>query len=301
DFFETLDETAVTFSTPIGVDFILSFIGMRERKRLWILACYTWFCTLAALTACGLFYPPLAAFASSQTWSATLLIGLVLFVPYASYHAIRYAIDAASNEERQRTRTILLGVLIGVTLAPVDALRTLSPTLQSELPRMSDLGSLFVVALFYVAVSRARVSGIELGTNRAFQALSLMGVVLLAAIVSFFALRDDVATWFAVSATATAILVLVTYHWVQLNTEESARTRNLATLGRLSAQLAHDLRNPISAIKSASEFIEGERDAGRVMLTDEVSEYIHLIHEQADRMNTLVERYRMFSDQDVRR
>ncbi len=300
-FFETIDETAVCFSAACGVDFILSFIGMREARRRWVLASYAWFFALAGLTALGLVHPPLRDFSSSQTWSALMLTGLAIFLSHSFYLAVRYAIDAASNDERQRTRTVLLGILISMTLGPTDALRTLSPALQSELPRMSDLGSLFIVALLYVSVSRAKVAGVELATNRAFQALSLMLVVLLAVIVSFFALRDDIATWFAVSATATAILVLVTYHWVQLNTEEKARTQNFATMGRLSAQLAHDLRNPISAIKAATEFIEGERDAERILLTQEVARYIELIHDQADRMNTLVERYRLFSDQDVRR
>lgn len=299
--FETIDETAVCCAVAFGTDFILSFIGIREQKRHWVLASYAWFLALGGLTALGLVHAPLRAFSSSQTWSALMLAGLAIFISYSFYLAIRYAMDAASNDERQRTRTVLLGLAIGLTLGPVDALRTLSPALQSELPRMSDLGSLFIVALLYVSVSRAKVGGVELATNRAFQALCMMGVVLLAAIVSFFALRDDIATWFAVSATATAILVLVTYHWVQLNTEEKARTKNLATMGRLSAQLAHDLRNPISAIKNATEFIEGEREAGHIVLTQEVASYIGLIHEQADRMNTLVERYRIFSHQDVRR
>ncbi|MEM6730776.1 MAG: hypothetical protein AAF658_04430, partial [Myxococcota bacterium] len=231
DFFETLDETAVCLAAAFGVDTILTFIGQRQNKRRWLVACYVWFIALATLTALGWVYPPFGWFASSQTWSALMLGGLLIFGSYSFFLATRYAVHAAAFDERQRARTVLLGIAIGLTLAPVDALRTLSPAISSKLPPMSDLGSLFVTVLLYAVVSKARVRNIELATHRTFQALILIGVLSFVSGVSLFALRDDVVTSLAVSATATAVLILVTYHWVQLTTEDKARTRNLATLG----------------------------------------------------------------------
>ena len=37
----------------------------------------------------------------------------------------------------------------------------------------------------------------------------------------------------------------------------------LATLGRFSAQMAHDLKNPIAALKGAAQFLQEEHAQGR--------------------------------------
>ena len=37
---------------------------------------------------------------------------------------------------------------------------------------------------------------------------------------------------------------------------------HLATLGRFSAQLAHDLKNPLAALQGATQFLQGEVERG---------------------------------------
>lgn len=301
NFFEVLDETAVSLAAAFGIDYLITFIGARSTLRGWRWLSYTYFSALALVTATGLFIPEMRPFASSAAWSVSVLIGLVVFSGVPALLTVRYAMDAASIDERARTRTVLLAVLLGVTLAPIDALRTVTPVIPDELPRMSDLGSLVTTVLLYVVMSRTRIRGAELATSLAFQAVVLIGVVLFVSSMGFIALRHDIVSWLSVSVTGTAILMLVTYHWVQINTEDRERNRNLSTLGRLSAQLAHDLRNPIAAIKSAAEFVEGEVEHGRAKIDADTQDYLALIREQADRMNQLVERYRFFSDQAIQR
>jgi signal transduction histidine kinase len=41
------------------------------------------------------------------------------------------------------------------------------------------------------------------------------------------------------------------------------RVRRLATLGRFSEQLSHDIRNPLAALKGAVQFLATEKAAGR--------------------------------------
>ncbi|MEO1173364.1 MAG: hypothetical protein AAFX94_15125, partial [Myxococcota bacterium] len=236
DVFEILDETAVSLAAAFGIDYLVTFIGARTELRRWRLLSYTYFTALSVVTASGLFIFDMRTFASSPAWSLLMLGGLIGFCGYPAVLAIRYAIDAASYEERARTRTVLLAVLLGLTLAPIDALRTVAPVISEELPRMSDLGSLVTTVLLYVVMSRTRIHGGELATSRAFQAVVLIAVVLFVSSMGFIALRHDIVSWLSVSITGTAMLMLVTYHWVQISTEDRERNRNLTTLGRLSAR-----------------------------------------------------------------
>jgi two-component system sensor histidine kinase PilS (NtrC family) len=63
-----------------------------------------------------------------------------------------------------------------------------------------------------------------------------------------------------------------------------AETMTLATLGRFSASLAHEIRNPLAAISYATQLLEESRaipEADRRML--------EIIHQQTQRMNGIVE------------
>ncbi len=71
---------------------------------------------------------------------------------------------------------------------------------------------------------------------------------------------------------------------------ERARAEHLATLGRLSQQMAHDLKNPLAAISGGAEFLLEERRQGRSM--DDSEEFVELILEQTKRIEGVIEEYR---------
>ncbi len=64
---------------------------------------------------------------------------------------------------------------------------------------------------------------------------------------------------------------------------DQARQGKLAALGRLTANIAHEIRNPLAAISHASELLaeEGRRDAVELKL-------VRIIHDNTERLNRLV-------------
>jgi len=67
-------------------------------------------------------------------------------------------------------------------------------------------------------------------------------------------------------------------------TEQQVQQRKLASLGRMSASIAHEIRNPLSAINHASELLS--ENPGIDPQNRRITE---IIREQSQRLNTIVE------------
>jgi signal transduction histidine kinase len=68
-----------------------------------------------------------------------------------------------------------------------------------------------------------------------------------------------------------------------------ARLSEMALMGRFSAQMAHDLKNPLAALKGAAQFLQEEQKQGR-SLADQ-AEFFEIIVDQADRLERLISTY----------
>jgi len=65
--------------------------------------------------------------------------------------------------------------------------------------------------------------------------------------------------------------------------EEVARHKRLAALGKLSAGIAHEIRNPLSSIRGLAQFVYNSFSS-----TDERKEDLNTIIQEVDRLNKLV-------------
>jgi two-component system sensor histidine kinase HydH len=63
----------------------------------------------------------------------------------------------------------------------------------------------------------------------------------------------------------------------------------LATLGKLSEQMAHDLKNPLAALKGAVQFLQEERQQGRSI--DHHDDFLNLLDSEIDRVNRMMDKY----------
>src|SRR5690606_18171841 len=63
-----------------------------------------------------------------------------------------------------------------------------------------------------------------------------------------------------------------------------AESLTLAAMGRFSASLAHEIRNPLAAISYATQLLEESRDIG-----DSDRRLLQIVHQQCLRTNTIVE------------
>ncbi|MFH1466682.1 MAG: ATP-binding protein, partial [Pseudomonadota bacterium] len=64
----------------------------------------------------------------------------------------------------------------------------------------------------------------------------------------------------------------------------------LATLGTMAAGLAHEIRNPLAAIKGAAQYL-GEPGGERPGCPEESAEFVKIIVEEADRLSDVVDRF----------
>jgi signal transduction histidine kinase len=70
---------------------------------------------------------------------------------------------------------------------------------------------------------------------------------------------------------------------------EKERSEELATLGRFSQQMAHDLKNPLAALKGALQFLKEEERRGRSLAAH--AEFLDLMAEQVTRLQRVVDQY----------
>jgi signal transduction histidine kinase len=70
---------------------------------------------------------------------------------------------------------------------------------------------------------------------------------------------------------------------------QRAGLSRFANVGRFSAQMAHDLKNPLAAARAALDFLEEERRQGRSL--DAHAHFLSLVREQLARMTRTIERY----------
>lgn len=71
--------------------------------------------------------------------------------------------------------------------------------------------------------------------------------------------------------------------------ESIIRAKNLASLGKLSAGMAHEIRNPLTSIKGYAQYIKMGTD------NEELTSDLDIIIEEVDRLNGIVDRFLSFA------
>jgi two-component system NtrC family sensor kinase len=75
---------------------------------------------------------------------------------------------------------------------------------------------------------------------------------------------------------------------------ELVRSEKLISLGRLSAGVAHEIRNPLNAMKGAIVYLQRRRSQDPL-----IKEYTHLVSEEIDRLNSFVTEFLYFARQSA--
>jgi len=118
-------------------------------------------------------------------------------------------------------------------------------------------------------------------------------------LVVFRWLRGNVAVLMAVTVTLTLTLVAVARQLGREYLARRDRVEGLTTMGRFSAQMAHDLKNPLAALKGAVQFLLEEVSRGRSVTTQE--QLLSLLLQQVDRIHHVIDDYHSLGTMRPRR
>jgi two-component system, NtrC family, sensor histidine kinase HydH len=296
----SLDATFSSLTPPFALHFVLVFVG-RRRTLSWLLVLsYVAYGVLSLSSAVGVVSGAARLWVNSSGWSLAYLGGWAPLIAVEVALLWRHLRACRSLEEQMRTRVVLASVAVGALLgsmALVDQLlferHVLEPIL-AALPALRHTACLASLGLIAAVALRFRLFGRELEASVALYSLAVAAAGVIGYAAIFVWVESNLALLTVGVASVTLGVFAALRGVVAGIATRRARTRELATLGRFSAQMAHDLKNPLAALKGAVDFLVEERVQGRSV--DGRERMLGLMKEQVRRLSAIIEKYRRMSE-----
>ena len=281
--FAVLDSAFTSLSPPLVLEVVLCFVGQLRRQRLARVLVWLVFGALSAVSLLGVVSPEIATWIDSPRWAAVFLLGWVPTLAFDLFVLVRHLRGAGDLAEKARTRTVLAAVAIGATFSTSDVARGLG----LPLPYLASIGTLIASALLMTCAVRFALFDRNVSTRTTVYVLGMIGAFVVAYLVLFRVFAGSLAAQAFVSAIVTLLVVAVARELGIALAESRERVQRLAVLGRFSAQMAHDLRSPLTALLGAVDVLEGTSDDA----TATRKEFLDLAVAQARRISAIVDRY----------
>ncbi len=262
----------------LGFQVVVSFVGKAKSLQRLVLLAYVGFGLLALAAS---FVPLRYAW-----WWRLLLAGAGLSMALAAYLLVAHARRSVDRAERARTRLILIAISIATLVGSSDLWLD-----KIGLPRLrvSSIGMFMGLALFATAALRLELLGRRIPARLLCYA-ALGGVVGITAYLSAIRWLSGPLALGVLGAGSTALLLGVALgELARIRAAARDQTQRLMLFGRWSEQLAHDLKNPLAALKGALQFLNEERRLGRPL--DARAEYLDLMLEQCQRLERELDVY----------
>lgn len=280
---DLLEDVAATLAAPPALAVFAAYIGMSRRLRWAHRGGLVYFGLVAGLHGLQPWLPPVLALDKAE-WATAMLGGLVppflgLFVLGVQHWKL------SAPQTRTQTQLLAATLLLGIGGVCTDLLSMIG----YPVPRLSDFG--LVLSVFPLGWVAFRSDLIHQSKGALAIALAVAGVASGVAQVSAYALAGTRLGLFALGSAASTLLIIASVRPLLTgHGEAKLRSRYLTTMGRLSDQMAHDLRNPLSAILGSVQVLQEE--LRRTSASPTALRYLGLIEAQARRMNRAVEDYK---------
>ena len=281
-----LDHVVSPLTTPVALHFVFAFVGVRRRLSWLLYAAYAGFGALSLVSGGAFLFAWGDGFAPSRHWSIVHLAGALPLLSLAIWLVVRHLRRQTSAEEKMRTRLVLAALVVGGVLATTE----LWAGTGIRVPRLGPVATLLIAGLLAVVALRYELFVRNLSALAAANALATACVALLAYFAVFRLLASSAAALVVASATLAVLLGVVIWRLAAASVARRTQMERLALLGRFSAQLAHDLKNPLAALKGATQFLQEERARGNSI--DDQEEFLRLLSCEIDRLSRLVDKYR---------
>lgn len=281
DVFRIFDAVFTALSPPLLLEVVLAFVGETRRRRRARALVWTLFGGLAGVSVSALAFPAVLGWTDSVSWSVLLLGG---YVPTLAIEVLLlggYLRTASDSREKARARLVLAALAIGGSFSLSD----LAHGAGLPAPYLAAIGTFVSAALLTLVVVRLSLFERNVSTQRAVYVVGMIVAFIAAYLVVLSAFAGRLAALVIGASVITLLVAFVARELASSVAEARARTQRLAVLGRFSAQMAHDIKGPLTALVGAIDVIED---------TDEVAtqkEFLALAAEQAKRIGAVVERY----------
>ncbi|HME91071.1 MAG TPA: ATP-binding protein [Myxococcaceae bacterium] len=283
-----LDLSTSPLSTPLALHFVLVFVGRRRQLRTVLVTSYAAFGLISGISALAFFFPWAQRFTESQLWAVAHLAGLVPVVILGVGLLLVHLRQTPDHDEKARTELLLAAFAVLAILGSAELLRSFG----FPFPPLASLGVLACNVLMAIVALRFRLLERPLTSALAWNvvALATLGI---ASYVAMFQFRGTPAAIIVLGAALATFAVLTALMQVRAFVAvRRERFKRLATMGRFSTQMAHDLKNPLAALKGAAQFLKEELRQGRPIFDPD---FVNLILDQIDRVNQVVDDYQRLS------
>lgn len=278
-------DTAISpLTAPFALSFVVMFVGRWRELRSHVIGSFVVLGALGAASLSAFWLTALGRFSGSPTWSLLHLSAAAPLIAYMTYLLWRHLRSTWDAEEQIRTRLLIAAVTIGGVLATTE----LFADLGLAIPRGGNLGALAAAGVVSIVALRFRLFE-SVSTKAIAYAASFAVLAVIAYLGVFYLLAPRTAMLVLGTITVTLALAAGMRQMRTAITQQRERVERVALLGRFSAQLAHDLKNPLAAVRGAAQFLQEERRRGRSL--DEHAEFVDLIIEQIDRLRDVIQRY----------
>ena len=223
-------------------------------------------------------------FEKSQSWAVVYLVIANPIVFVSLRRLWLYRLHTVGGEERIRTYLMMSALIVGWGLA----LTELFADLRWPCPRLGRLGLLASSCMLAVAVLRYQL--LEGQPSTRYLGPALLGVLGLSSLALEVSTGSDIFLLAIVPSLMIGSGIVIPFWKVAL--ERRQRFEHLSSMGRMVAQVAHDLRTPIGTIQGAAQFLLTEIDNGRPITPHR--QYLKLVEESAQRLVESLSAYQRF-------
>lgn len=289
DAFSALDAAFTALSPPLVLEVVLRFVGQGKRHRRARGMAWLVFGGLAASSLAGLVSPAALAWVDAPGWAGAFLVGWAPTMAFEIFLLVRHLREASDPAEKARTRIVLAALAVGATFSTSDVAHGLG----LPLPYLGSIGTLIAAGLLTTCAVRLGLFDRNVSARTAVYVIGMIGAFVVAYLVLFRVFAGSIAVQAFGSALVTIVVVVVARELGIGLAESRERVQRLAVLGRFSAQMAHDLRSPLTALLGAVQVLEGLPEPGGAQGKDSSArkEFLELAVAQAKRISSIVDRY----------
>jgi two-component system, NtrC family, sensor histidine kinase HydH len=268
-----VDRLFSTLMPAIALHVVVRFIGKDRVLHKWVIVQYALFFALALTQP------------RPQWWFYLFVLSCIaMSISIAALW--RHRRSSIDRQERERTELIVVAIAVATLLGATDLWHN---EFRFNMPPLGNVGVLLAICLVWIASHRSRLLDRQVPLGLVAYASSVGALLMFGFWATVRLLNPRHGLWGAFILSA----VIVTFSvWREVKRHSRAsreQARRHSLLGRLSEQLAHDLRNPLAALKGALQFLAAERSEGRSL--DAKAEFLDLMLEQVARLERTVGNY----------